>query len=539
MAKITFKSDNQGQFQLLPPSLDDLIPSTHPVRVLNHIVDRLDVGKLLESYKGGGNSCFHPRMMLKVLIYAYLNNIYSSRKIERQLHEHIHYMWLSGGVRPDFRTINYFRGKRLKDTFDGIFTQVVELLHSEGFVSLEVQYIDGTKIESSANKYTFVWRGSVEKHDARLREKTDRILRDAELVLEMESPESQPAGELSVEEFRKRTSRIEEKMSRTEVPKKIKKAVEKTEKAAIPKMLEYERDLAIMGERNSCSKTDEDATFMRMMEDAMKNGQLKPGYNIQIATENQFITNYAVYHRPTDTLTLIPFLESFEKRYGRQSRVVVADSGYGSEQNYEYLFGPNLIPYVKYNMFHQEQKRKYKKNAFLVQNLFYNPKGNYYVCPMGQYLFFIREEKRKSDAGYISQVSIYRAAKCLGCPVRGLCNKAMGNRQIEVNHTLNRYKEKIRYMLNSEEWIFHRKKRPVEPEAVFADIKEAGKFRRFRLRGINGVGIEFGLKAIAHNIKKIAACRGKYGFGWDNLQKVISNYAKNPFLKHEGSLRVA
>ena len=158
---------------------------------------------------------------------------------------------------------------------------------------------------------------------------------------------------------------------------------------------------------------------------------------------------------------------------------------------------------------------------------------------MGQYLFFIREEKRKSDAGYISQVSIYRAAKCLGCPVRGLCNKAMGNRQIEVNHTLNRYKEKIRYMLNSEEWIFHRKKRPVEPEAVFADIKEAGKFRRFRLRGINGVGIEFGLKAIAHNIKKIAACRGKYCFGWDNLQKVISNYAKNPFLKHEGSLRVA
>lgn len=521
MAKITFKSDNQGQFQLLPPSLDDLIPSTHPVRVLNHIVDRLDVGKLLESYKGGGNSCFHPRMMLKVLIYAYLNNIYSSRKIERQLHEHIHYMWLSGGVRPDFRTINYFRGKRLKDTFDGIFTQVVELLHSEGFVSLEVQYIDGTKIESSANKYTFVWRGSVEKYDARLREKTDRILRDAELVLEMESPESQPAGELSVEEFRKRTSRIEEKMSRTKVPKKIKKAVEKTEKAAIPKMLEYERDLAIMGERSSCSKTDEDATFMRMKEDAMKNGQLKPGYNIQIATENQFITNYAVYARPTDTLTLIPFLESFEKRYGRQSRVIVADSGYGSEQNYEYLFSHNLTPYVKYNMFHQEQRRGYRKNAFLVQNLFYNRQENYYVCPMGQHLAFIREEERRSDAGYISRVSIYRAIRCAGCPVRGLCNKARGNRQIEVNHTLNGYRDKVRKLLNSEEGIFHRKKRPVEPETVFADIKETGKFRRFRLKGKTGVGIEFGLKAIAHNIKKIAARIAERQFALGKLQITI------------------
>ena len=174
MAKIAFKSDNQNQIQLLPPSLDDLILSTHPVRVLNSIVDRLDVSKIFENYRGGGNSCFHPRMMLKIWIYAYLNNIYSSRKLERQLHEHIHYMWLSGGARPDFRTLNYFRGKRLQDSFEGIFTQVVELLHSEGFVSLEVQYIDGTKIESASNKYTFVWRRSVEKYDARLREKTRR-----------------------------------------------------------------------------------------------------------------------------------------------------------------------------------------------------------------------------------------------------------------------------------------------------------------------------------------------------------------------------
>ena len=535
MAKIAFKSDNQGLFQLLPPSLDELIPPTHPARVLNNIVDRLDVSQVLGSYKGGGNSCFHPRMMLKVLIYAYLNNIYSSRKIGRQLHEHIHYMWLSGGARPDFRTINYFRGKGLKATFDGIFTQVVELLHSEGFVSLEVQYIDGTKIESSANKYTFVWRGCVEKYDARLKEKTHRILRDAEQVLEMKSHESQPAEELSVEEFRNRTSRIQEKMAHTEVPKKIKKAVEKAEKEAIPKMLEYEHDLAIMGERNSCSKTDEDATFMRMKEDAMKNGQLKPGYNIQIATENQFITNYAVYPRPSDTLTLIPFLESFEKRYGRQSHVIVADSGYGSEQNYEYLFGHNLTPYLKYNMFHQEQKRRYKKNVFLVQNLFYNRQGNYYVCPMGQHLSFIREEERRSDAGYISHVSIYRAIRCAGCPVRGLCNKARGNREIEVNHTLNRYKEKVRKLLNSEEGIFHRKKRPVEPEAVFADIKEAGKFRHFRLKGTTGVSIEFGLKAIAHNIKKIAARMAERQFATGKLQKTIHyrritrriNYFKN------------
>ena len=268
--------------------------------MLNSIVDRLDVSQVLASYKGGGNSCFHPRMMLKVLLYAYLNNIYSSRKIERQIQAPIHYMWLSGGARPDFRTINYFRGKRLKDSFDAIFTRVVELLHSEGFVSLEVQYIDGTKIESVANKYTFVWRGSIETYDTRLREKTRRILSEAEEVLEMESHETRPDEELSVEEFQARTSRIKEKMNSTDVPKKIKKAVEKTAKEYIPKMLEYERALDIMGKRNSYSKTDEDATFMRMKEDAMKNGQLKPGYNIQIATENH--SEAILFHQPEKRL---------------------------------------------------------------------------------------------------------------------------------------------------------------------------------------------------------------------------------------------
>ena len=152
MAKIAFKSDNQKQSLLLPPSLDELIPLTHSVRVVNAIIDCLDVDDILHTYRGGGNSCFHPRQMLKILVYAYLNNIYSSRRIAQQLSENIHYMWLSGGAKPDFRTINYFRGKRLKGIFDDLFRQVVELLHKEGFVSLEVQYIDGTKIESAANK---------------------------------------------------------------------------------------------------------------------------------------------------------------------------------------------------------------------------------------------------------------------------------------------------------------------------------------------------------------------------------------------------
>ena len=209
-------------------------------------------------------------------------------------------MWLSGGAKPDFRTISYFRGKRLKGTFEELFRQVVELLHREGFVSLEVQYIDGTKIESAANKYSFVWRGSVEKYDKRLREKTDAVLREIEQVICEEEREPDTEQTLSTEEF---ASRVERK--------------------SLPRMKEYERHIAIMGERNSYARSDPDATFMRMKEDAMLNGQLKPGYNVQIATENQFITNYGIFQRPADTGTLIDFLESFHKKYGLHSREIV------------------------------------------------------------------------------------------------------------------------------------------------------------------------------------------------------------------------
>ena len=309
---------------------------------------------------------------------------------------------------------------------------------------------------------------------------------------------------LTSDDFKERVNNIRDKINQDKLTKLEKKTLNQIEQESIPKMEKYSEDLSIMGKRNSYSKTDHDATFMRMKEDAMLNGQLKPGYNIQISTENQFITNYGIYQRPNDILTLIPYLGSFKQRYGVQSSVIVADSGYGSEQNYEYLFGNEITPYVKYNLFHSEQKRKYINNPFLVANMYYNNEQNFYICPMGQHLKFIREEKRKSEYGYISTVSVYRAARCAGCPLRGMCHKSKWNRQIEVNHQLNEYKKEARNLLMSEEGLRHRSNRPIEPEAVFGHIKECGGFRRFRLRGMEGVKIEFGLKAIAHNLRKLA-----------------------------------
>src|SRR5574344_2141058 len=428
MAKITFKSYNPNDNLLLPPCLGDYLPKNHNARVVSAIIDRLDISEIESGYKGGGASSYNPRMLLKVIVYAYLNNVYSGRKMERLLVENIAFMWLSGIQRPDFRTINLFRSKRLAGKFDSLFTQVVLLLNEEGFVSLDVQYIDGTKIESVANKYSFVWKGSVEKNKAKLESKVRTVLEMAEQTLALEEKESEE--ELSAEEMERRADNILDKMDREGLSdRKMRKSVEKVKSEKAPKMREYEGKLETLGERNSFSKTDPDATFMRMKEDAMNNGQTKPGYNIQIATENQFITNYGIFWRPADQGTLIPFLTSFSGRYGMQSDEVCADSGYGSEQNYAHMFELGIVPYVKYNMFHAEDHRKYRNNPFLTQNMYYNSDEDYYVCPMGQHLEHIGDVKSRSELGYEATVSRDRAQNCTGCPLRGICYKGMSDRR--------------------------------------------------------------------------------------------------------------
>ena len=504
MANLVYKSYAQNEIALFPLTLEEMIPSNHKARVVNAVIDRLDISAIEDKYKAGGTSIYHPRMMLKVITYAYLDNVFSGRKIETLLAENVVYMWLSGKNRPDFRTINMFRSKRLKGVFEGIFTQVVTMLNEEGLVSLDVQYIDGTKIESAANKYTFVWRKRVERSKAKLEDQIRVVLAEAEEAVKSEE-DGRVDDQPDADDLKVRTEKVLKKMDEAGIAKgPRRKAVEKVRDEMLPKKAEYEGHLEKMGDRNSYSKTDTDATFMRMKEDHMMNGQTKPGYNVQIATENQFVTNYGIYQRPTDQGTLIDYLKSFEQRYGRQSGTVVADSGYGSEQNYEYLFGNDITPFVKYNMFHAEKKRGCRNNIFRVENLFYNGELDFYVCPMGQHLEHVGDEKRVSDLGYVSTVSIYRAKRCEGCPMRGLCHRGKGPRTIEVNHRNNELRARARELLDSDKGLRHRSLRPIEPEAVFGQIKFDHGFKRFRLRSLEKVSVEFGLVALAHNLRKYA-----------------------------------
>jgi transposase len=466
---------------------------------VNQIVDTLDISKVVDTYKTGGCSAYHPRMMLKVVLYSYLNNIYSCRKIEAALRDKISFIWLSGDQAPDHNTINRFRSSHLKDAIHEIFTQVVSMLVQMGYLSLDVVYFDGTKLESNANKYTFVWRKSVEKNKLKLEAKIRQVLALIEEgIVQDNLPDDEPPTPINSEELRKRI----QELNRENRSKEELKAIKTVEDKYLPKLEEYETKLDVLGNRNSYSKTDPSATFMRMKDDHMMNGQLKPAYNVQIGTENQFITHYDFFPNPTDTLTFIPFMEGFKHRHNRMVNKAVGDSGYGSEENYEFMQTNQIEPFVKFNYFHKEQKKSFKNNAFHPQNLYYNPQKDYLVCPMGQRMHKVGTSTHKSASGYISHSSIYQAQNCTLCPLRGLCHQAQGERRIEVNHNLNRHKRRVRELLTSQEGLMHRRRRPIEPEAVFGQIKYNKQYNRFRHSGKQLVMMDFAIFAIAFNIQK-------------------------------------
>ena len=489
----------------------DDIAENDPVRVVDAIVESLDLKGFKKLYRERGRCAYHPKMMLKIILYAYMNNIYSCRKIEKAVRRDIHYIWLASQERPDYATINRFRN-RVKAEINNIFTQTVLLLADRGFITLDVEYIDGTKIESKANKYTFAWRKGIEKNRAKLQEKIRALLRQVDEAIAQDKAAEAESVEFTPEALTSLIGELKATLASAPEPadKESKKALRERKKQIKElekhrdKLNEYDSRLEQVGGRNSMSKTDPDATFMRMKEDAMNNGQTKPGYNLQLSAENQFITDFALFPNPTDTL--IPFLNSFLERYGRLPSVAVADSGYGSEENYRFMDEAGMEAYVKYNRFHLEQRPRYRPNPFHQDSFHYNAEKDYFVCPMGQRMHRVGTAHSKTASGYRTESARYRAQNCQGCPLRCLCYKARGDRRtIEVNHRLNGYKKKARGLLTSEEGFRRRGRRCVEPEAVFGQMKFNMAYRRFRHFGKDKVTMDFSFFAIAFNIKKMCS----------------------------------
>jgi len=502
--KVKFKEYAQNQIMLIPPSLEEMIDKNHPVRIVNQVIDQIDIDPLFVKYKGGGTSSYHPRMLLKVVVFSYLSNLYSSRRMETPLKENIHFMWISGMNTPDHNTINRFRSERLKLVLKQVFGQVVELLVAEGLVNLKEVYIDGTKIESKANRYTFVWGKAIKTSRERIKKQLEELWVYTQTVAKEELQDTTPTTfeQIDSQKVTDTINKINNALKDKPVSKKISQKLKYAAKNWPENLHRYDNQEKILNGRNSYSKTDPDATFMRMKEDHMLNGQLKPGYNLQISTHDQYILNYSIHQNPTDTRTLPSHLEGFCTLYGQMPSTVTADAGYGSEQNYQLLAEQYIQAFVKDNYFDKDQHGNDKKHPFLADKLYYNAENDCYYCPMGQQMKRNGTKKRTNSEGFTQRYVCYQAQNCQGCPLRGMCRKTTGNRVIEVNHKLRQLKANARELLLSEEGIMHRKKRPWDVEPVFGNIKFNKGFKRFMLRGCAKVEIEAGLLSIAHNLKK-------------------------------------
>ncbi|MEK3888703.1 IS1182 family transposase [Bacillus sp. FSL K6-3431] len=516
-----FKNYNMNQL-VLPLDLEVNLQNNDIAFHIHCLVESIPQEAFEPFLRNEGCPAYHPRMMLKIILCGYTQSVFSGRKIEALLKDSIRMMWLAQGYEPSYRTINRFRVQpEVKELIRQCFVQFRCQLVQEKLIDQEAIFIDGTKIEANANKFTFVWKKSIEKYHQGLIEKSNQLyneLLEKEILPEIERESEE---ELTLEELARIVQKADDVIN--DYDKKIEASSDNTERKTLrserkfPKQVrkqlldyivrkqKYERHFEIFGTRNSYSKTDHDATFMRMKDDYMKNGQLKPGYNVQISTEGQYTLAYSLFSNPTDTRTLIPFLDEIEQHYLPLPKYIVADAGYGSEQNYDdILSNRKREALITYNMYLKEQNKKYKQNEFNSVNWLYDEEKDTYTCPNQQRVVFKYHSVRTDKSGFEREFKIYECEDCSDCPFRSLCTKAKeGNhRKIMVNKKWEQQKEYVRAKLSEEKTnsIYRRRKIDVEP--VFGFLKANLCFTRFSVRGKSKVENEMGLALMAVNLRK-------------------------------------
>jgi len=519
-----FKDYNMNQL-ILPLDLEVKLQKNDIAFHVHHLVESIPHEAFIPFLRNEGSPAYHPRMMLKIILCAYTQSVFSGRKIEALLQDSIRMMWLAQGYKPSYRTINRFRvHPEVKDLIRQCFIQFRCQLVEDQLIDQEAIFIDGTKIEANANKFTFVWKKSIEKYNQALIEKSNQLyneLLENEIIPEIEQDNDE---QLSIKELAQLIQKVDEVVTgydqqidtSTDVTerkslrnkRKYPKQIRKQLIEMIQRKVKYERDFEIFGSRNSYSKTDIDATFMRMKDDYMKNGQLKAGYNVQIATEGQYTLAYSLFSNPTDTRTLIPFLNEIEQYYFDLPKHIVADAGYGSEQNYDdILSNRKREALITYGMYLKEQKKNYRHNEFNTDNWPYNKETDTYTCPNGKQLTFQYHSVRNDRTGFQRKFKIYECEECTDCPLRSLCTKAKegNNRKLMVNEKWEEQKEYIRAKLSEEKTSSIYRKRKIDVEPVFGFLKANLHFTRFSVRGKSKVENEMGFALMAVNLRKFTA----------------------------------
>lgn len=505
-------------FQLVMPlDCEVNIEKNAPVRLLNAVMERMDYSKLYAAYSRLGRIEYSPKILLKIMVYGYMRKQISSRALEACCRENLHFIYLLEGQRaPDHNTINRFRKNILtQEAGQDILCQLVVLLHERGLLSLEAAFIDGTKIEANANKYSFVWKKATAK-------KTDKLLKRIHEELPAKLKEAgirfHVPEKIAVRQLKKLWKRIHARIKADGIELVSGKGKRKTRlqrlsewvDQCLAKLKQYTNDIHICGNRNSYSKTDHDATFMHMKEDYMRNGQLKPGYNVNVATCSDFIIGSYISSDRNDVHTLIPFMEQLRKNYaGRNIGSVVVDSGYESEENYCWFEAhPETELYVKPSNHEAAKHRKYRTDISRRENMAYNVQTDTYTCANGKLLQKTQEKKTHTASGLEITTSVYECGECDGCPLKEKCIRACGSKKpLEERHKViyvsKRFAEQRQAMeakISSPKGCLLRVNRSIQAEGNFAYVKQDLDFRRFLLRGSTKVAAEWLLFSLALNV---------------------------------------
>ena len=517
MAKILtsakFKSYNQQQSILLPLNLEDLVEGTHLVRVVNKVVDGMDLTSLVSQYKGGGTTSYHPKMLLKVLLYGYSIKIYTGRKIAAALRHDTHFMWIAAMNRPDFRTINNFRSGKAKETIELIFKEMLEFLMEQQYIKMENYFCDGSTFAADGNRNKMVWKKNAERYKASAGQKCRELFKEIDELNAAEDKEYgnnnlEQSGELSAvteHDIDRHVQSLNKKIQDASDKKTVRKckSIKKKLEEAQSKIHTYEGQEKVAGKRSGYNKTDEDATAMRMKNKV----ETLPAYNVLAGSEGQFITGVTVHQNPNDGVCFAEHIEQVTTMQQPFKPInVIADAAFGTEQNYELAETKGIGSFLKFPTFHAEETKKYRENPFLKDNFPYDPLTDTYTCPNKQLLVFTNSyHKTHKVTGYQSFIKEYACAGCKGCPFYEKCCKSAkeANRIIRVNEKLENHKQEAREKLKSEKGIQLRKQRGTEIESCFGDIKHNMGFRRFHVRTKQKVKTEITLVAMAHNLRKI------------------------------------
>lgn len=494
----------------LPLNFEMLIPEDDSVRLLSHILEGLNYSRLYQAYSHTGRKpSIEPKILFKILTYAYSNGIYSSRKIEVACKRDINFMWLLQGAKaPDHSTIARFRKEYLSEAVEDLFYQLVKHLHSIGEIRFENIFIDGTKIEANANRYTFVWKKTINKNEAKMFTKIQSLIETINMTY---MTNFSVTKETLLDDIRKVLIYIDERIEEAKIEfvygtgkrkSKLQKFKEELE-TFYNRQEQYNIHNQLFEDRNSYSKTDPDATFMHMKDDHMRNSQLKPGYNVQIGVESEYVVTVGVFPDRSDTTTLIPLLNNMKSFLERIYESVIADSGYESEENYMYLEGTKQKYYIKPQTYEKWKKRSFKNDISKRENMTYHEDKDEYTCHYGKQLKPAGITHKKSSTGYKSEITVYECENCSGCPYKSKCTKAEGNRKMQVSKVFVEKRQKSYDNITSENGILLRINRSIQVEGAFGVLKNDYQFNRFLTRGKNSVKTEFILLCIAYNVNKL------------------------------------